>query len=161
MNEHQNKFYANVRGLSPAQRYVLERLTSMANKHGYAWPSIARICEDTGYSKRNVIYVLAILEGHGLIERHQKRGKNNTYFVNLPEIPTTYPKPQRRKLDNVATNVEEEEEKQGSSQEETETFVLSNVDARPAIRPGFEKFKAYRKGEEHASTYEREQRNLT
>lgn len=71
---------------SPVLKSVLLAIANYADEDGKAWPSQARIVEDTELSKRSVIKALHDLEGMGLIERTERRradGSRSTDLVRL------------------------------------------------------------------------------
>ncbi len=146
MNKHQNMLYANVLGLLPSQRYILDRLACRANKDGYCWPSQNTLATETGYDRRTVECALSELEAQKLIILHRRRGKATGYYVNLPEMPTEYPsiypRSTTKKSEHKAEVAEEEAEITNGHKPE---LILANSGGRP----GFEAFKVYRRGSKH------------
>jgi DNA-binding transcriptional ArsR family regulator len=79
---------------SPTQKLVLLALAEHAND-GYAcWPSIHRLQERTGLSRRGVQKALRELEQRGLVSAERGGGRSaNRYALNLPgvqEVRATY-----------------------------------------------------------------------
>lgn len=59
----------------------------MNSNHDMAWPSYARIIEETGLSRATVAKYLKVLESEGWIKRESGNSTSNTvYFAVLPEI---------------------------------------------------------------------------
>lgn len=59
----------------------------MNSNHDMAWPSYARIIEETGLSRATVAKYLKILESEGWIKRESGNSTSNTvYYALLPEI---------------------------------------------------------------------------
>jgi DNA-binding MarR family transcriptional regulator len=59
----------------------------MNSNHDMAWPSYARIIEETGLSRATVAKYIKILEQEGWIKRESGNSTTNTvYFAILPEI---------------------------------------------------------------------------
>lgn len=73
--------------LSPSEAWVLMWLWFRRNNQGIAWPSIARIMEDTGIGRRQVFTILKRLEQTGFIARSGRTGYGgtNVYDILIPE----------------------------------------------------------------------------
>ena len=71
---------------------IADRLNA---RRGYAWPSIARIAKDTGWSTRTVAKAIRALREAGLIETRQQfyardysKGPNRYYIPQLGSVPS-------------------------------------------------------------------------
>lgn len=59
----------------------------MNSNHDMAWPSYARIIDETGLSRATVAKYLKVLESEGWIKRESGNSTSNTvYFAVLPEV---------------------------------------------------------------------------
>lgn len=80
---------------NPLRKLILIKLADNANDDGYAWPSIARIANQTEASRDSVIRHIAALEQQGLLEtiRRKKDGVNlpNHYRLCLGGSSTVRP----------------------------------------------------------------------
>lgn len=56
----------------------------MNDNQDMAWPSYARIIEETGLSRATVAKYLKLLEEEGWIQRERESGENTTYIAKLP-----------------------------------------------------------------------------
>tara|TARA_B100001057_G_scaffold71365_1_gene65557 strand:+ start:471 stop:1205 length:735 start_codon:yes stop_codon:yes gene_type:complete len=56
----------------------------MNDNQDMAWPSYARIIEETGLSRATVAKYLKLLEQEGWIQRERENGENTTYIAKLP-----------------------------------------------------------------------------
>jgi hypothetical protein len=76
MTWHQARAVLDIEGMSTSQKIVLMALSLRAGNDGRAWPSIARLCADTGLSDRAARYALHALAdaGHLVMHRHPGRG---------------------------------------------------------------------------------------
>ena len=72
--------------LSPSELKVLISLSLRMDERRKAYPSVARIARDTGYSDRQVIRTLHKLDKRGLISRKKRRDSNKKYRSNLYTI---------------------------------------------------------------------------
>ena len=63
MTWRQARSILDIDGLMPREKFVLVALALRAGTDGRAWPSVACLVADTGYSERSVQYAL-----HGLVE---------------------------------------------------------------------------------------------
>ena len=72
--------------LSPSELKVLISLSLRMDDKRKAYPSVARIAHDTGYSDRQVIRTLQQLEKRGLISRKKRRDSRKKYRSNLYTI---------------------------------------------------------------------------
>lgn len=56
----------------------------MNDNQDMAWPSYARMIEETGLSRATVAKYLKLLEQEGWIQRERENGENTTYIAKLP-----------------------------------------------------------------------------
>ncbi len=75
-------FITQLRRLKGAKALVWLAIALRINEEHVSFPSIARICEDTGYSNREVIDTLRELEESGFLTIRRGDHKYNTYRVN-------------------------------------------------------------------------------
>ena len=68
-------------GLSPAQKLVLLSLADRAGEEHQCWPSMRRLCADTGLTDRGVRKILVELESRGLVRRDMRSGKSTVYTL--------------------------------------------------------------------------------
>lgn len=88
--------WAKEQALPGVQKSVLICIADRLNaKKGYAWPSIARIARDTGWSTRTVAKAIRALKEAGLIETRQQfyardysKGPNRYYIPKLCCVPS-------------------------------------------------------------------------
>ena len=57
----------------------------MNDNQDMAWPSYARMIEETGLSRATVAKYLKLLEEEGWIQRERENGENTTYIAKLPQ----------------------------------------------------------------------------
>ena len=73
--------------LPTKEKFVLIMMANYADEDGKCWPSMNRLCEDTGMKKDSVIRAIKSLEEMGLaeVERRKIEGVNlpNIYHLNL------------------------------------------------------------------------------
>ena len=81
--------------LPPTQKAILLKVGDNASDAGFAWPSVARIAHETGYSKRTVQTVLKELVRTGILEirANEKGGKARprVYWINLQRAQELHP----------------------------------------------------------------------
>lgn len=65
----------DLEGVKPTAKLVLLALAVRCNPEGRAWPSVKRICVDTGLSERAVQYALRSLVADGHIAVEERDGK--------------------------------------------------------------------------------------
>ena len=65
--------------LASVAKLILYALASRADRHGYCWPSVRRICADTGLHRRAIQVHLARLTTAGWLIREQRNGQSNTF----------------------------------------------------------------------------------
>jgi DNA-binding transcriptional regulator YhcF (GntR family) len=65
-----------------AEKFLLIAVANYADERGHAWPSVERLCADTGMSRATVQRSLKKLEKGGFISRH-KRVKGYLQTSNL------------------------------------------------------------------------------
>jgi hypothetical protein len=82
--------------LSPGAKLCCARLIQYAGKDGQAFPKLATLGEELGFSSRNVQRFIAELESHKLVTTQQRgRGQSNIYHVDKsilihnPKLTTT------------------------------------------------------------------------
>ena len=88
MTWHQARAVLDIEGMVTSQKIVLMALSLRAGNEGRAWPSIARLCADTGLSDRGVRYALDALaeKGYLVVRRQPGRGLNMT-LMHTPHDP--------------------------------------------------------------------------
>ena len=73
--------------LPTKEKFILVMMANYADENLHCYPSIARLCSDTGMSKDSVIRAIKNLEDCGLVtvRRQKQNGVNlcNTYDLNL------------------------------------------------------------------------------
>jgi len=72
---------------SPIQtthKFVLVALCDNANDQGECYPSVSMLCEKTSLSDRAVQKSLAYLEEKRFIQRQERYGRSNYYFIADP-----------------------------------------------------------------------------
>lgn len=87
--------WAKEQNLPGVQKSVLICIADRLNAQlGYAWPSIARIARDTGWSSRTVAKAIKELKEANLIETRQQyfakdhsKGPNRYYIPQLGHVP--------------------------------------------------------------------------
>lgn len=57
----------------------------MNDNQDMAWPSYARMIQETGLSRATISKHLSILESEGWIQRERENGENTTYIAKLPK----------------------------------------------------------------------------
>lgn len=84
--------------LPPLRKAVLLKVADNANDDGFAWPSVARIAHETGYSTRTVQTVLKEFVAAGILEirANEKGGKGRprVYWINLQRVQELHPLPE-------------------------------------------------------------------
>jgi DNA-binding transcriptional ArsR family regulator len=70
----------------PLQKLLLYALASRANHASRCWPSVRRVCQDTGLSRRAVQIHLSLLTASGALIREGRRGRSNVYRLTLSNI---------------------------------------------------------------------------
>ena len=66
----------------PAEKLLLLAIANYADEQGRAWPSLERLCTDTGMSRATIKRCFKKLEDGGIISRH-KRVKGHLQTSNL------------------------------------------------------------------------------
>lgn len=69
--------------LPPTPKLILFALASRSNDQSESWPSVRRICRDTGLSRRAVQTHLARLITAGIVVRADRGGESNVYRLLL------------------------------------------------------------------------------
>ena len=69
--------------LPPTTKLILFALASRANKEDQCWPSIGKLCADTGLQRRTVQLHLARLVKQGVVVRETRSGRSNVLRLNL------------------------------------------------------------------------------
>ena len=67
--------------ITTSQKIVLLSMADRAGEDHTCWPSIARLCKDTGLSRPTVFRIFKELEGMGLIARSPVSGKTTVYTL--------------------------------------------------------------------------------
>ena len=86
-------------GLTPTENHVLLLLANRHNKDsGLCYPSIPRICTESGLGRSTVIRAIKRLEGRGLLTIEKTFGKSNYYRLqtSITEIPVSERHPFQR-----------------------------------------------------------------
>ena len=68
--------------LAPVQKLLLYALASRADSGGRCWPSVDRLCRDTGLSRRAVQMHLGLLIARGVIARSAHAGRRSEYRLD-------------------------------------------------------------------------------
>lgn len=68
-----------------AEKFLLIVIANYADENGQAWPSVERLCADTGMSRATVQRSLRKLEKSGLLSCH-KRVKGSLQTSNLYKL---------------------------------------------------------------------------
>jgi Helix-turn-helix domain len=71
-------------GIDPTAKFVLIAVALRAGTDGRAWPSVARICEDTGYGQAAVRAAIKRLAGVGQLEVFHRPGSGWTMALSAP-----------------------------------------------------------------------------
>lgn len=71
--------------LKPTAKLVLLSLADRARDTGECWPSVARLCLNTGLNRKTVMGYAAELEKIGLLTIVKKNGSGNKYQLKIPE----------------------------------------------------------------------------
>ena len=72
----------------PPQKLLLFALASRADHAGRCWPSVQRVCRDTGLSRRAVQIHLGHLEACGALVRDGRSGRSSVYRLTLDRART-------------------------------------------------------------------------
>lgn len=67
--------------VNPSQKIVLLALADRAGENHECWPSVARLCLDTGLARSTIFKIFQELENLGLIRRTQSDGKQSVYTL--------------------------------------------------------------------------------
>lgn len=67
-------------------KILLYALASRADQHGYCWPSIGRLCIDTGLARRTVQTQLGRLVARGAVEREVRSGRASLLHLKLDAL---------------------------------------------------------------------------
>ena len=73
--------------LTPTHKLILLGLADWANDEGLCWPSIDRLAQKTGLSRRAIQTNIRQLQGCRLIRREEVVGKGNRYWLTLEDDP--------------------------------------------------------------------------
>lgn len=68
------------------QKLLLYALASRADHAGRCWPSVRRLCQDTGLSRRAVQIHLGLLTDRRALVREGRRGRSNIYRLTLHNV---------------------------------------------------------------------------
>lgn len=68
------------------QKLLLYALASRADHAGRCWPSVRRLCRDTGLSRRAVQIHLGLLTDRRALVREGRRGRSNIYRLALRNV---------------------------------------------------------------------------
>jgi hypothetical protein len=72
--------------LAPVQKLLLYALASRADSGGRCWPSVDRLCRDTGLSRRAVQTHLGLLIARRVIERMTHVGRSSEYRLHCAAL---------------------------------------------------------------------------
>ena len=75
-----------MRGVGPAKKMVLMALANYADENGRCWPSNARIADECGVSRRQVIRVLKELETDGFIARTPDERRDGSQSASITDL---------------------------------------------------------------------------
>lgn len=75
--------------LAPPQKLLLFALASRADQAGRCWPSVSRVCRDTGLSRRAVQIHLKHLTTRGVVVREDRHGRSNVYRLRFDSLCDT------------------------------------------------------------------------
>lgn len=75
-----------MRGVGPAKKMVLMALANYADENGRCWPSNARIADECGVSRRQVIRVLKELETEGFIARTPDERRDGSQSASITDL---------------------------------------------------------------------------
>jgi DNA-binding transcriptional MocR family regulator len=133
-------------GVKPAAKFVLVAIALRAGTDGRAWPSIARISADTGYSRSTVKAAIAALRrtGHLAVIHSPGRPLLMTVTGSAPGPPTgSAPGPtgsdDAQKRVSSRPQKRKEENKKGATTGSTTTWpaVADNGNGTPVVpKPG-------------------------
>lgn len=73
-------------GLSPTEKAVLSELHEHAGTSGACYPSVAEMCDGTGYSQRTIQGATKNLARKGLIQVQARTGTSNHYQICYPAV---------------------------------------------------------------------------
>jgi hypothetical protein len=72
--------------LAPVQKLLLYALASRVDSGGRCWPSVDRLCRDTGLSRRAVQMHLGLLIARRVIERITHAGRSSEYRLHCAPL---------------------------------------------------------------------------
>src|SRR6516165_3995388 len=90
--------YQTREGLTPAETAVYYAYAYHTNRDGKAWPSVARLCQDTGYSHWTVRKAITSLEEKGRIKVQRLRGTSLTVHLTALILHLESANPARKNL---------------------------------------------------------------
>jgi DNA-binding transcriptional MocR family regulator len=73
-------------GMKPTSKFVLMAIALRAGTDGRAWPSIARLCADTGYNQSTTRRAIKQLSRAGLVEVIHSPGKGLVLTLTAPSV---------------------------------------------------------------------------
>lgn len=122
---------------------VYEAIARHANSQGEAWPSIATICEHTGWSKPHVIRTIARLEEAGLIQRERRFSngmKSSTLYrivanVRMSLSFTTMSTTETLDVNHRDIGGKPQRHKQEPGERDTEELLIPPAAGKPRRRP--------------------------
>lgn len=95
MSVHLTSRVWRIEGLKPMGKLVLLKLADNANDDGVGWPSVGRICRETGASRPTVQRWIGAFEKAGWLTRKQREDSSNVYTLTLPQSEAAPPAPER------------------------------------------------------------------
>ena len=84
-----------------ARTVLLTVIAHHMNAGGYAWPSVATLCQETGYGKRYVLRLLDTLYASGELISQVRQGPGGSNLYRLGGLLATTPEP---KADDVVVD---------------------------------------------------------
>lgn len=85
MSVHLTSKVWRLEGLNPVAKLVLLKLADNANDDGVGWPSVARICAETGAGRSTVQKWVGEFEARGWLTRTQREDSSNIYTLTIPD----------------------------------------------------------------------------
>ncbi|AGN30403.1 hypothetical protein SXAG_00122 [Synechococcus phage S-CBS4] len=76
-----------LRDLTPTHKLILLGLADWANDEGLCWPSVDRLAQKTGLSRRTIQTNIRQLEACRYMKREEVVGRGNRYWLTLEDDP--------------------------------------------------------------------------
>ena len=87
MSIKQRTMVWELRDLTPTHKLILLGLADWANDEGLCWPSIDRLAQKTGLSRRTIQTNIRQLEACRYMKREEVVGRGNRYWLTLEDDP--------------------------------------------------------------------------